>query len=89
MLTFGKKLSGFRNSDGVEVAVIYARQGNKIVVTVDDCTEDYFDKNELLNFLEQEGVVEETDDYRLTEFRDTDGLTYQNDTFSTVTLERK
>ena len=88
MFTFGNGLSGFRNSEGVEVAVAYVKQGGKIIVTIEGCTEDYFSKADLLNFLEQNGVIENADDYWSTGFNDTDGLTDQDDTFSTVTFGR-
>lgn len=89
MLSFERTLYGFRNSYGTEVRVTCVNRGGRLEVEVDGCTEDGFDKGELKNFLEQKGVMQNSDDYRQVGFNDTDGATYQDDTFSRLIFEKR
>lgn len=56
-------------------------------VTVDDVWEDDFSKSALVAFLIEKDVIKDTS-WKIQRVQDTDGLTYTDDVYTTVTLSR-
>ena len=69
--------------------VSYSMQGNEIIVNVDGAGIDDIDSNALLQHLQSNGIIDNAESWKVKESRDTDGLTYIDETYTSFVIVKK